>query len=204
MDFFREVTPLRTQDLCVVLDSVNNGFDYPIHNHPEYEINLITGTEGTRIVGDSTELYRDLDLALIGPYLPHKWDESKTSVEQRRKYRVITIQFDMNLFSTRLFSKECFYNIHTLLEKSKRGIVFDSQTSRRAIPIMKKMTQKNKFQNVMLFLELLYLLAASNDFRLLSSSPSTRNSIAVNRGTSGSSFVSSSSSSSTRVPQGCN
>jgi hypothetical protein len=34
MKIFREITPLKTNDVFVVLDSVDKGFDYPIHNHP--------------------------------------------------------------------------------------------------------------------------------------------------------------------------
>ena len=73
MNIYREITPLNPPDVFVVLDSVCNGFDYPIHNHPEYELNLIAGMSGTRIVGDSTERYTDYDLVLLGPYLYHKW-----------------------------------------------------------------------------------------------------------------------------------
>ena len=54
MNVFRENTPLKDNDICVVLDSSNNGFDYPIHNHPEIEINLVIGMSGKRVVGDST------------------------------------------------------------------------------------------------------------------------------------------------------
>ncbi|WP_235296373.1 AraC family transcriptional regulator [Portibacter marinus] len=174
MEFFREVTPLRNQDLCVVLDSVNNGFDYPVHNHPEYEINLVMGTSGTRIVGDSTELYKDLDLVLIGPYLPHKWDESEEAIHQKRKYRVITVQFDIHLFSMRFFSKECFFEIQTLLENSKRGILFDDNTAEKAVPLMINLTQSHGFKNVMHFLELLNLLAGSKNFTLLSTALNSR------------------------------
>ena len=69
MNIYQETTPLNTEDIFVVLDSVNNGFDYPIHNHPEFELNLVMGMSGSRIVGDSIERYTDMDLVLIGPYL---------------------------------------------------------------------------------------------------------------------------------------
>ena len=67
MNIYKEITPLRPQDTLVVIDSVRNGFDYPIHNHSEYEINLVMGMSGSRIVGDSTARYTDFDLVLLGP-----------------------------------------------------------------------------------------------------------------------------------------
>lgn len=169
MKFFREVTPLRNQDICVVLDSVNNGFDYPIHNHPEYELNLILGTNGTRIVGDSIERFTDADLVLLGPYLPHKWEDDQESRDAELSYRVITIQFDLNLFSSSIFVKECFVKIRKMLEQSTRGILFSQKTLLETIPLMEKLTEQHDFQNAMRFLQLLNLLAHAKDFSYLSS-----------------------------------
>lgn len=169
MEFFREVTPLKKQDLCVVLDSVNNGFDYPIHNHPEYELNLIIGISGTRIVGDSTDKYHHSDLVLIGPYLPHKWDGDQEMMDKEVDYRVITIQFAIDLFSTSLFTKDSFQGIKNLLEMSRRGIVFEQETILEAIPLMIELTKDNGFNNVIIFLKLLDLLSTAESVRTLSS-----------------------------------
>jgi AraC-like DNA-binding protein len=181
MEFFREVTPLKSEDLCVVLDSSQNSFDYPLHNHPEYEINLVMGTSGTRIVGDSTEPFTDIDLVLLGHYLPHKWEEDRESVAAKRKYRVITIQFGIDLFSSGLLSKECFYRIKQMLESSRRGLVFDQSVILKAALLMTSLTERNKFQNVLDFLQLLNLLSSTKKYKYLSSNidaskvPSTEN-----------------------------
>lgn len=107
MNIYQETTPLKPQDIFVVLDSYNNGFDYPIHNHPEFELNLIIGISGSRIVGDSIERYMDADLVLLGPYLYHKWDGD----DESKPYRVITIQFGIGLISGQFFKKN---NLQTL------------------------------------------------------------------------------------------
>lgn len=169
MEFFREVTPLKQEDLCVVLDSSQNSFDYPLHNHPEYEINLVMGTSGTRIVGDSTELFKDIDLVLLGHYLPHKWEEDLVSIAAKKKYRVITIQFGIDLFSMSLLSKECFYRIKQMLENSRRGMQFEQSIILKAALLMIKLTERNKFQNVLDFMELLNLLSSTKRFKYLSS-----------------------------------
>lgn len=169
MEFFREVTPLKNQDICVVLDSVKNGFDYPIHNHPEYELNLIVGISGTRIVGDSTEKYTHADLVFLGPYLPHKWDGDQEMINNDVDYRVITIQFAIDLFSSSLFNKDRFQAIKELLIRSRRGIVFHEHTIKEAAPLMAELAKDNGFENVVLFFKLMDLLSKAQNTRSLSS-----------------------------------
>jgi AraC-like DNA-binding protein len=169
MHIYREITPLKTPDVFVVLDSVCNGFDYPIHNHPEYELNLIAGMSGTRIVGDSTERYSDFDLVLLGPYLYHKWDGDAQLQQNGQPYRVITIQFAMELFSGQLFQKERFIKIRQLLRDCSRGIRFHGKTFEEAMRIMIGLTEDKGFANIIEFLQLLDLLSQTSDTTLLAS-----------------------------------
>jgi AraC-like DNA-binding protein len=169
MNIYREITPLKGPDVFVVLDSVCNGFDYPIHNHPEYELNLIAGMSGTRIVGDSTERYTDFDLVLLGPYLYHKWDGDAQLQQNGPPYRVITIQFAMELFSGQLFQKERFIKIRQLLRDSSRGIRFHGKTFEEAMRIMIGLTEDKGFTNIIEFLQLLDLLSQTSDTTLLAS-----------------------------------
>lgn len=170
MNIYREITPLNPPDVFVVLDSVCNGFDYPIHNHPEYELNLVAGMSGTRIVGDSTERYNDYDLVLLGPFLYHKWDGDTQLQQSGQAYRVITIQFAMDLFSGgQLFQKERFIKIRQLLRDSIRGIKFHGKTFEEAMRIMVNLTEDKGFTNIIEFLQLLDLLSQSADVSYLAS-----------------------------------
>lgn len=169
MNIYREITPLKDSDVFILLDSVSNGFDYPLHNHPEYEINLVIGMSGTRIVGDSTERYTDFDLALIGPYLYHKWDGDAHLQESGQPYRVITIQFAMDLFTGPFFQKERMLKIQQLLRDSSRGIRFSGQTIAEAMRIMTELTEDRGFANLLGFLQLLDLLSHSGERAYLAS-----------------------------------
>jgi len=170
MHIYRELTPLKSPDVFVVLDSVSNGFDYPIHNHPEFEINLIAGISGTRIVGDSIERYTDYDLVLLGPYLYHKWDGDEHLQQKGTPYRVITIQFAMDLFSGgQLFQKERFSNIQKLLLDSSRGMHFHGNTFVEAMRLMVNLTEDKGFTNIIEFLQLLDLLSQSTEWSFLAS-----------------------------------
>ena len=72
---FREVTPLSEEDCFVIINRVKSEFSYPVHVHPEYELNFIEKCKGARrIVGDSIEEIADLELCLIGnETLEHAW-----------------------------------------------------------------------------------------------------------------------------------
>jgi AraC-like DNA-binding protein len=169
MDIYREITPLKEPDVFVILDSMSNGFDYPIHNHPEFELNLVAGISGTRIVGDSTERYSDFDLVLLGPYLYHKWDGDEALQRSGKPYRVITIQFAMDLFDGHLLQKERFYKIRRLLQDAARGIRFHGQTFEKAMQLMIGLTEDQGFASIIGFMQLLDLLSQSTEATFLAS-----------------------------------
>jgi len=169
MNVFRENTPLKENDICVVLDSSNNGFDYPVHNHPEVEINLVMGISGKRVVGDSNEIYEENDLVILGPYLYHKWYGDELLLSKNKPYRVITIQFDSKQFSNNMMMKDSFFAIRNLLNDSVRGIQYTGKTFESASKIMVEMTKNKGFENTISFLRLLDILSKGPDRRYLTS-----------------------------------
>ena len=114
----REITPLTDDDFFIVLDHQNAKFDFPVHYHPEFELNLVLYSKGKRIIGDSIKEYSTADLVLIGPNTPHAWTGDQPGV------RVITIQFQENLFGEKTLSRKLTLPIKELLERSKLGIQF--------------------------------------------------------------------------------
>jgi AraC-like DNA-binding protein len=180
MKVYQEITPLTGADLFVILDSVNNGFEYPIHNHPEFELTLVSGSAGTRIVGDSSEPYRDDDLVLIGPYLFHKWDDSIRQGTKENPCRVITIQFDMHLFDKAFLAKKPFTLVHQLIQHAGRGIRFSGRTRREAARLMQKLTTMTGVESALGFLSLLDLLSKSKECTYLASAGFNTNPVQVN------------------------
>ena len=93
-DFQKEITPLAPDDLFIVLNHHPAKFDYPVHHHSDFEINLVINTQGRRVVGDSIEEFSILDLVMIGPNIPHAWF-GKTEDNNH----VVTIQFSDKLLN---------------------------------------------------------------------------------------------------------
>ena len=180
MKVYQEITPVTGSDLFVILDSVNKGFEYPIHNHAEFELTLVTGSAGNRIVGDSTNKYKDEDLVLIGPYLFHKWDNQDKQGTVKDPCRVVTIQFDMHLFDKALLAKKPFMLIQTFLVKSGRGIRFYGKSLSEAKKRIHRLTGLSGIESATEFLLLLDLLSKSNEFELLASEGFNANPVQVN------------------------
>ena len=177
MKIYREITPLEETDVFVILDSYNNTFDYPIHNHAEFELNLILGSSGTRIVGDSTELFYIQDLVLIGPYLFHKWDIDISKRQGKYPSRVITIQFRKDLFNSQFFQKSQFCKIRKLLQDVSRGIKFHGKTFDKAKKMVQRLTKNKGFFGIIEFLQLLNLLSNSKETTFLASEGFSSNAV---------------------------
>ncbi|WP_421800052.1 AraC family transcriptional regulator [Haliscomenobacter sp.] len=169
MEVFLEITPLKESDVFVVLDAVNNKFAYPLHNHAELELSLVSGISGTRTVGDSTQSYLENDLVFMGPYLYHKWDGAVAAQPKGKNYRVITIQFGADLFTAQLLKKEPYNKIRKLLQRCGRGIRFYGKTYEDAFLRMKELTTDKGMDSVLEFFKLLDVLSRSTEFEYLNS-----------------------------------
>ncbi len=162
IDIQQEITPITNDDLFIILNHPNAKFDYPIHCHPEYEINLVMNTTGKRVVGDSEENFSNLDLVMTGPYVPHVW---KSDLDTNH---TITIQFSGNLLEFPMINKRLFHPIKQLLEDSCYGLSFSGpETSIIKNEIM-ELTKMQGFQTATTFLNILNLLATANRKKLVS------------------------------------
>ena len=160
-DFQQEITPLASDDLFIVLNHFSAKFDYPVHYHPDFEINLVMDTYGKRVVGDSIEKFSTLDLVMIGPNIPHKWFG-----EVEENNHVVTIQFSDKLLNFPILEKRLFNNVKNLLVESQRGLVFSERTQQTISEKILKLTKMQGFQTVLEFLSILNELAVS-DRRIL-------------------------------------
>ncbi len=162
----REITPLKESDCFLVFDRLKSDFNFPIHFHTEYELNLIINAQGAkRIVGDHILEIDDLELVLIGPNLYHGWQDFNNN--KNEQIHEITIQFPRDLFSKDLLNKNILKPVKEMLEHSNRGISFSKTTIQQVQEKIKSLTQKRGFDSFIELQTLLYDLAISRDQKLL-------------------------------------
>ncbi len=177
-DIMREITPLTQSDCFTLFSRVKKKFDFPLHYHEEYELNLIVNAKGAkRIVGDHIEAIDELELVLVGPNLYHAWFTHKCESEDIRE---LTIQFHKDLFEDRFLRKNQLSFIKTMFEKSQRGILFSHETIERLQPRILALGQKNGFDSVLELLSILHDLSTSRNIRTLSDSSSNQEQLHYN------------------------
>jgi AraC-like DNA-binding protein len=164
-NILRELVPISEDDFFIVLNHTNAKFDFPLHFHPEIELNLVLNSSGKRIIGDSVVEYSDCDLALIGPNTPHMW----TGMKENNNAHVITIQFHEDLFSKNTLNRKLAFPIRELLERSKRGIAFSKETIETLKPKILKLSDSQDFDSLLNFLSILYDLSIAKNTKMLAS-----------------------------------
>lgn len=160
-DIQQEIVPINKDDLFIILNHPNAKFDYPVHYHPEFEINLVMDCTGTRVVGDSEESFGTTDLVMVGPSLPHVWKSSAQS------NHVITIQFTGEIMNYPIMSKRLFLPIKQLLQDSAHGLSFEGPEQESIKQQIIALTRMQGFQSVTSFLTILSLMANANRKRLV-------------------------------------
>jgi AraC-like DNA-binding protein len=158
----QEICPITTDDLFIILDHINAKFEYPIHCHPEYEINVVMNIDGKRVVGDSEETFSKLDFVMVGPYIPHVW---KSDEEENR---VVTIQFSSELLNFPIMNKRLFTPIKKLLIDSRQGLQFYGPDAERIKDEIMELTRIQGFQTATMFLNILNSLAQAPRRKLVS------------------------------------
>jgi AraC-like DNA-binding protein len=168
MNIHREITPLNENDCFLVFERSRNYFNFPIHFHPEYEINFIYNAKGAkRTVGDHIEEIDNYELVMVGPNIYHGWEDYKNKPENIMDE--ITIQFPRNLFDSLLLNKNILQPINELFASANQGILFSTETAIKLESKLRSLNSGNGFENLLTFQSLLYDLALSKNKKLLTS-----------------------------------
>lgn len=149
------------------------GHGYPYrtvrwHFHPEYEIQLITQTSGQYFVGDFIGNFQPGNLVFMAPNLPHNWvsDVPEGEVVPRRN---LIVQFSDSFLTERLLTLPELRYLNTLINESKRGVLFSQQTGEKALPIMEELLGASGCRRLVLFLSLIDLISQDKNKKMLAS-----------------------------------
>ena len=162
----REITQLSQEDSFLVYERVKDDFDFPIHFHPEYELNFIYKGAGVRrIVGDHTADISDVELVLVGPNLTHGWELNKCTCKEIYE---ITVHIQQDLLQEKMLSRRIFKSIKDMFNRSRHGILFSDETTMKIMPRLMVLPKLHGIQYFLEFVSILNDLSCSENQKLLS------------------------------------
>ena len=166
-ELFKEVSPLSAKDCFILIERQKSNFNFPIHIHPEYELNYIENAKGAqRIVGDSMEEIDEEELVLItNPQLEHAWLDHNNTAQNIHE---ITIQFHPDLLTDTFLNKNQLISVRELFHHAEKGVVFSKETIAKIRPLLKTLTCENdSFYSLIKLLMILHELSLDKNMREL-------------------------------------
>lgn len=167
-------------DLEVIIPDPGHSFRWLQHSHPdplskwnyhpEYELHLITRSEGQAFVGDYIGHFEAGDLFLIGPSLPHNWVSNLTRQNEYIEGRDVVVQFQQQMLGQE--AQELFPEIQVtsrLLEDSKQGVRFTGGALDQARDQVLALGELKGLHALAEFFELINCLATETTWEKLSS-----------------------------------
>jgi AraC-like DNA-binding protein len=163
---FEKILPSENSSWRYWLYKLDN-IEFNWHYHPEYEIALTLNSHGQRYVGDNIESYDELDMALLGPHLPHTWCSAPAANGKAQK--VFVAQIPVRWIENLILSMPDLADFRSLLELSRRGVKFSKNTVKKSAKIFSKMQHANASQRFISLMELFQLMLEDKDKQVLSS-----------------------------------
>lgn len=142
-----------------------SSFAFFWHFHPEYELTYIIKGRGKRLVGDCIESFREGDLVLIGPQVPHTW----VSEEKRKQHcQAIVLQFPKALADILLNLPE-LEELSNLFKKASRGLKISHTSASGLLQQLLLLTQHTQTDAITGFLHLFQTISKLKTKTLASS-----------------------------------
>lgn len=146
---------------------------YPFHTvrwhfHPELELHYVVETTGRYFVGDFIGSFKPGNLVLAGPNLPHNW-VSDTSPDENVALRSRVVQFTEAFAADAIDLMPELAPLRTLLERSRRGLLFGAATSERVAPLLERLNHAPGIHRIALFWDVICALIQAQDVQELTS-----------------------------------
>ena len=137
-----------------------------IHSHKNFELNFVVSGAGRRIVGNHITSFKDSDLVLLGPELPHCWEilQPKKTITPS----CIVIHFYENIISSDFFNIPELEEVEELLKQANTGISFKGKEARKIRSNLEQLVNKEGLESYIELLKIFSLLLQVKDRENLS------------------------------------
>lgn len=153
----------------VIRELIAPFFDVNWHFHSEYQLFVVLKGSGTRFIGDHMQNFREGDMILTGPNLPHLWKNDKAYHQPENKLVThgIVIYFPDNFLNNSVFQLEEFEGLANMLKMSVRGIEITGKTNHLVKEMMIELLDLKGVNRLISLLKILQTIADSHDCKLI-------------------------------------
>jgi AraC-like DNA-binding protein len=145
------------------------GFDCPWHFHDECELILVQQSRGYRLVGDNLKPLAPGDLVVLGPNLPHIWQNDDGVPCAEPRVHAVLVQFEEKFLGDGLLRLPALAPVRDLLKRAALGLEVIGHTRQRVSAMMVEMARLRGLERIVQFLAILDVLSRSQDCRQISS-----------------------------------
>jgi AraC-like DNA-binding protein len=140
-------------------------FDPDWHFHSEYQLFFVLEGKGTRFIGDNIKHFKENDMVLMGPDLPHLWRSDNEYFDKSCEFqtRGIVIYFRGDFLGDSIQQKEEMKDILHVFQRSKRGIEITGQTNTLVGKMMMELIHMSGVESIIQLLKILQTLTLSHD-----------------------------------------
>jgi AraC-like DNA-binding protein len=131
------------------------------HFHPEYELVLNIKCNGTRIIGDSVELFDRYDMVLIAGNIPHCWNYYKTEHSLPEKHGIM-VHFKAESLGDSFLSQHELHSLKELLSQAERGVTYSIEDAKKAEVYLDQMIRNKGIDKIIDFFNTLKILTGSD------------------------------------------
>jgi AraC-like DNA-binding protein len=141
-------------------------FDKPWHFHKEYELVLIDNNEGTRFIGDQVSHFKDGDLVLLGPNIPHLYRNSDAYYQKSTlAAKSIFMHFTEDFLGESFFNIPEMRLVKRLLNRSSLGLDIFGKSNGWVRQKMIGMKNESPSRRLLTLLDILEFLSTSKDIK---------------------------------------
>jgi len=130
------------------------------HFHPEFELVLNIKSNGTRIIGDSVELFDQYDMVLIAGNIPHSWNYYKQDKTLPDKHGIM-VHFKLLSLGEAILAQHEMHKVKELLIDAERGVAFSYEDAKKAEPYLVKMITNKGIDKMIDFFNVLRIMCLS-------------------------------------------
>lgn len=156
--------PLSTDASFLFMCWECNYFDKPWHFHKDYELVLIDKTIGTRFIGDHVSHFKDGDIVLIGPNIPHLYRNAEEYYKNKTLVaKSIFIHFTDDFLGKNFFNLPEMNLVRRLLDKSALGLEILGSANQYIKQKLIEMNGETPAKRLLILLDMLIFLSTSKE-----------------------------------------